>query len=352
MQKQSFQRFPIRYRPYDFPSRFPVLAFLGDNWTISVNSPEYLHFHNGLEIGHCISGNGQLFLAGQAPVPYEAEAFSILFPQVPHLAVRGLQESRWEYIYIDPKHFLESASDCGSDTWQIFYMLQEVPVIVTAASFPLLYHYLSRIFREFQEKEPLYQQAVHGLLFSLFSEINRITMSAADSVMSESGDSYSYIRSALSYLYAHYNEPFSVSGLAEHCCISESHLRRLFKNMVGISPLEYLQHYRIQQACHLIHLNQMPVSVIAQQVGYSSLSSLTGSSSSICICRLQSGKRSIWLMRRPMRCALMMTTVPATFSRYRYKPGRHGICLRMRQGRAGGRGKGVLCKSWLDRALR
>ena len=69
MQKQSFQRFPIRYRPYDFPSRFPVLAFLGDNWTISVNSPEYLHFHNGLEIGHCISGNGQLFLAGQAPVP-------------------------------------------------------------------------------------------------------------------------------------------------------------------------------------------------------------------------------------------------------------------------------------------
>ena len=273
MQKQSFQRFPIRYRPYDFPSRFPVLAFLGDNWTISVNSPEYLHFHNGLEIGHCISGNGQLFLAGQAPVPYEAEAFSILFPQVPHLAVRGLQESRWEYIYIDPKHFLESASDCGSDIWQIFYMLQEVPVIVTAASFPLLYHYLSRIFREFQEKEPLYQQAVHGLVFSLFSEINRITMSAADSVMSESGDSYSYIRSALSYLYAHYNEPFSVSGLAEHCCISESHLRRLFKNMVGISPLEYLQHYRIQQACHLIHLNQMPVSVIAQQVGYSSLSS-------------------------------------------------------------------------------
>ena len=113
MQKQSFQRFPIRYRPYDFPSRFPVLAFLGDNWTISVNSPEYLHFHNGLEIGHCISGNGQLFLAGQAPVPYEAEAFSILFPQVPHIAVRGLQESRWEYIYIDPKHFLESASDCG-----------------------------------------------------------------------------------------------------------------------------------------------------------------------------------------------------------------------------------------------
>ena len=72
-------------------------------------------------------------------------------------------------------------------------------------------------------------------------------MSAADSVMSESGDSYSYIRSALSYLYALIMSRFPSSGLAEHCCISESHLRRLFKNMVGISPLEYLQHYRINR---------------------------------------------------------------------------------------------------------
>ena len=80
-------------------------------------------------------------------------------------------------------------------------------MIVTAASFPLLYHYLSRIFREFQEKEPLYQQAVHGLLFSLFSEINRITMSAADSVMSESGDSYSYIPVSYTHLDVYKRQP-------------------------------------------------------------------------------------------------------------------------------------------------
>ena len=130
MQKQSFQRFPIRYRPYDFPARFPVLAFLGENWTISVDSPEYLHFHNGLEIGHCIRGNGQVFMTGRSPSVYETGTFSILFPQVPHMAVCGTQESQWEYIYIDPIRFLESAADCGSDIWQIFYMLQEIPVII------------------------------------------------------------------------------------------------------------------------------------------------------------------------------------------------------------------------------
>ncbi len=78
-------------------------------------------------------------------------------------------------------------------------------------------------------------------------------------IQSESEDGYSYIRNALTFMYGHYKEAFSVRELASHCCISESHLRRLFKNMVGISPLECLQHYRIQQACHLIHLNQKPV---------------------------------------------------------------------------------------------
>lgn len=273
MQKQSFQRFPLRYRPYDFPARFPVLAFLGENWTISVDSPAYLHFHNGLEIGHCIRGNGRLFLNGQTSSPYETGAFSILFPQVPHMAVCGTQESQWEYLYIEPRHFLESAADCGADIWQVFYMLQEIPVIIRKGAFPLLHYYLTRIFQEFHEKQPLYQQAVHGLLFSLFSEINRITLAASASHTAESEDGYSYIRTALTYIYAHYNEPFSVRSLAAHCCISESHLRRLFKSMVGISPLEYLQHYRIQQACHLIHLNRLPVNCIAREVGYSSLSS-------------------------------------------------------------------------------
>ena len=98
-------------------------------------------------------------------------------------------------------------------------------------------------------------------------------MAAAAGHTAESEDGYSYIRNALTFIYGHYEEAFSVRELASHCCISESHLRRLFKNMVGISPLECLQHYRIQQACHLIHLNQKPVNSIARQVGYVSLSS-------------------------------------------------------------------------------
>ena len=61
MQKRSYQQLPCRYRPYDFPSAFPVLAFLGDYWQIDSAAPQYLHFHNGLEIGRCLGQDTLLY---------------------------------------------------------------------------------------------------------------------------------------------------------------------------------------------------------------------------------------------------------------------------------------------------
>ena len=115
------------------------------------------------------------------------------------------------------------------------------------------------------------------------AEMNRLTLTG-DTQANSSGNcpgsspenpdcAHFYIRSALTYIYEHYTEPISIQELSAHCRISESHFRRLFKKVVGISPLEYIQHYRIQQACHLIYLNQEPINIIAQQTGYRSLSS-------------------------------------------------------------------------------
>ena len=46
MQKQSFDKIPYMYRPYDFTSQFPILAFIGDNWKTDISTPKFLHFHN------------------------------------------------------------------------------------------------------------------------------------------------------------------------------------------------------------------------------------------------------------------------------------------------------------------
>ena len=295
MQKRSFGHLPLTYRPHDYPASFPVLAFLGDYWINSVSAPEFLHFHNGIEIGCCLGGSGQIYYGEADSHSYRAGDYSVIFPQVPHIAVNGSDPSVWEYLYVEPKLLFQRESHGYDALWQYFYIPQKLPVIIRQEQFPVLHLYISEIFREFHQKKALYQRAVHGLLVALCAEMNRLTLNGdtemntlqvrpddpadgcPDDIRGSSPENpdcaHFYIRSALTYIYEHYTEPVSIQDLSAHCGISESHFRRLFKRVVGISPLEYIQHYRIQQACHLIYLNQEPINIIAQQTGYRSLSS-------------------------------------------------------------------------------
>ncbi|MCM1343858.1 MAG: AraC family transcriptional regulator [Lachnospiraceae bacterium] len=275
MQKRSSGHLPLAYRPYDFPASFPVLAFLGDYWINGVSVPEFLHFHNGIEIGCCLGGTGQIYCGESDSFPYEPGDYSVIFPQVSHITVNDSAPSVWEYLYAEPKLlFQEEGSGCNA-LWQYFYIPQKLPVIIRREEFPILHLYLSGIFQEFHEKKALYQRSVHGLFVALCAEMNRLTLTedVNDGSPKDSACEHHYVRSALAYIYEHYTEAISIQDLAAHCGICESHFRRVFKRVVGISPLEYIQHYRIQQACHLIYLNQESISIIAQQTGYRSLSS-------------------------------------------------------------------------------
>lgn len=273
MQKQSFNTIPYTYRPYDFPSDFPMYAFLGEHWKTNTCQPEYLHFHNALEIGHCLDGNGILYHGSSDSDSYTSGNFSIIFPQVPHITTALNKPASWEYLYIDVKALLKDKSKDTNQLWQVFYMLQRIPFIIKEEEFSSIHHYLTCIFWELHQKKPYYQDAVLGLLLSFLAELNRISTNIEWIDSTESQGAFSYIHKALSYIYDHYNEPLSIQDLSAYCCISESHFRRIFKSIVGISPLEYIHHYRIQQACHYLHLNQEPVNLIANRVGYTSLSS-------------------------------------------------------------------------------
>ncbi len=271
MQKQSFGNIPYPYRPYDFPSDFPVYAFLGNFWKTELTKPDFLHFHNGIEIGRCLDGRGMLYFNEEVSSCATGD-FSVIFPQTPHIHVAADIPIFCEFIYVDVKALLNK-SPYTDQLWQIFYIPQKIPPIIRQGENSNLYCYLTNIFREFHEKRPLYRDAVISLLIALFAELNRIALDAVLESDSESEGAASYIRKSLSYIYEHYNEPITISSLSSYCCISESHFRRIFKAAVGISPLEYIQHYRIRQACHYLVRRELPINLVAQKVGYATLSS-------------------------------------------------------------------------------
>lgn len=77
-----------------------------------------------------------------------------------------------------------------------------------------------------------------------------------------------YIYRALKYIEFNYAYPISLDDISEFVGISRSHLYRIFMKHTNISPNEYLQKYRINEACVLLRNNKFTMSEVASSVGF------------------------------------------------------------------------------------
>jgi signal transduction histidine kinase/DNA-binding LacI/PurR family transcriptional regulator/AraC-like DNA-binding protein/response regulator of citrate/malate metabolism len=75
---------------------------------------------------------------------------------------------------------------------------------------------------------------------------------------------------ALAYIHAQYAEAISRDSIAEHVSVSSRHLNRCFRQELGISPVTYLNRYRIKQAKALLQRGEQTVTAIGLEVGFSS----------------------------------------------------------------------------------
>ncbi|MBQ8637593.1 MAG: AraC family transcriptional regulator [Lachnospiraceae bacterium] len=275
MPRKPYSPIPIQFRPYSFPSLFPVISFFGKNWNVTMKEPEFLHFHNCVELGHCISGSGTICFRDYQ-LSYSAGDYSVISPLEPHMSVCSDAPSQWEYIFFDPTILFGTSNERITRLYQSYYLFEKPSRIISRDGSSLfsmleqLFSMLEQLFPELQQKEILYPNAMHSLLLMILIELNRLPSRAVNPVTDAA---ISPIRTALLHMYAHYMEPITVTELAEKCCLSESHFRRVFKQMIGLSPQEYLQHYRIQHACHRMLKYTEPLNQIASSVGFPSISS-------------------------------------------------------------------------------
>lgn len=65
-------------------------------------------------------------------------------------------------------------------------------------------------------------------------------------------------------------EDISLDELAAECRLSPFHFARMFKQSTGVPPRVYLTRLRMEKACELLERTDLPVTEIAQEVGYSS----------------------------------------------------------------------------------
>ena len=80
-----------------------------------------------------------------------------------------------------------------------------------------------------------------------------------------------YIKKAVSYIQANYNQNLSVKKVADYLEISEPYLQKMFRNNLNISIYTFINQTRITKAKNLIANTNFPIKKIAKDVGYNSI---------------------------------------------------------------------------------
>lgn len=86
------------------------------------------------------------------------------------------------------------------------------------------------------------------------------------------GDKSKYVLKALQYIAEHYMESsISITTIANHLAVSESHLSHVFKKETSYTVIGYLTHYRMHMAMKLLSDHRYKVYEVAEMVGYRDL---------------------------------------------------------------------------------
>ncbi len=82
-------------------------------------------------------------------------------------------------------------------------------------------------------------------------------------------DAQRLVRQAMAFLHEHYAEPISRRDIAQHINITEDYLTFCFRQELGITPIKYLQRFRVHQAKQLLKTSHKSITEIALEVGFS-----------------------------------------------------------------------------------
>ena len=79
------------------------------------------------------------------------------------------------------------------------------------------------------------------------------------------------IKTTLTYIQENYKEKIYIRDLAGLIGMNEQYFCRFFKKVIGRSPMEYVNEYRIKRAIHYLKESDLTVTEICLECGYNNL---------------------------------------------------------------------------------
>jgi AraC-like DNA-binding protein len=70
------------------------------------------------------------------------------------------------------------------------------------------------------------------------------------------------------FIVHNHNKPIHLSDLAAHIDRSPNHITKIFKEVLGQTPIDYIHQVKISVACELLKVGSMTIAEISDHLGY------------------------------------------------------------------------------------
>ncbi len=227
------------------------------------------HWHPQPEIIYVTSGRVDVFVNGRE---YTLKAGDALFVSGGMMHGGTPDRAEYECLVFDIDPFLRRCLMTEERTAEIISNLKSPEPTVLLQSGEIM-PIIERIFSEFRTRKSGYKLKVQGGILELYAELARIeNKDALPRLAGQRTRRLKSLKNALSYIEEHYQEQVSLSDIALASGMNSGYLCRVFREMTHMTPVEYLNCYRIECACEQIASTNESLTDIALASGFCDLS--------------------------------------------------------------------------------
>lgn len=195
-----------------------------------------------------------------------------IFEKKPFIGQEG------DIISIQPSSHIEGKS-CSDDPLKGIYICvsnlhingNDKGLLTNSNDFPIIHlqeakmeidNYLKDILREYRKKHAGYQDVIASILQAVIIKITRL-------LKDSDHPSFSPIcLEVKKYIEENYRQELTLNDLANLVYVSPYHLAHVFKEEVGLPPIQYMIYCRIEEAKRLLKHSNLSVREIAAIIGY------------------------------------------------------------------------------------
>lgn len=231
---------------------FPMSLYL-----ISENDPKYhmrMHWHKDYELIHITSGSFHLTLNG---ISYDIKSGQSVFIPGGIIHSGTPDNCRYECIVFSAS-MLYSTQKCRS-------------LIKSHIKSPVIYDQnrdIDDIFKLVITQPFGFELTVVSKLYSVVTAAFQPQPDTPVPIDKKTDK----IKEAISLIEQNYNKKIALDDMARACHMSPNYFSRLFKDMTGETPFEYINNYRIEAACEMLASGSDSITEVCYSCGFNDLS--------------------------------------------------------------------------------